>query len=75
MVLFLLGIPGFFILMSCAAAPVVQSTETPGPKARAALELAAQAGKSDGVVLFGILIFVFIAIPIILRYRQIKNAP
>ena len=71
-------ISGLLVLMSqaaCAPIPIVVATETPGPKARAALALAAQAGNSDGIVVFGILIFVMIAVPIILRYRNLKTNP
>ncbi|GEM_PF-2825148 len=69
---FLPVLPGLLSLVSCTSPSFVEATGTPGPKARAALELAAQAGKTDGIVVLGILIFVFIAVPIILRYRQMK---
>ena len=74
-VLFMPGLLAFLSQAACAPAPILQATETPGPKARAALALAAQAGNSDGIVVFGILIFVLIAVPIILRYRNLKSNP
>jgi amino acid transporter len=54
------------------AAPLFQVTDTPGPKVRAALALEAQAGNTDGVVFLGILIFVFIAVPLVLHYRGVR---
>ena len=69
-----LGLLAILSMASRAPVPSLQGTETPGPKARAALALAAQAGKSDGIVVLGILIFMFIAVPIILRYRNLKSS-
>jgi hypothetical protein len=57
------------------AGPLAQATATPTlSKARATqLALEAQAGHSDGILLLGILIFIFIAGPIILGYRGLKS--
>jgi hypothetical protein len=68
-----LGLLAFMSQASRAPLPILQATETPGPKARAALALEAQAGKSDGIVFLAILIFFFILIPILLRYRKMKS--
>ena len=72
-ILLTLGLFAFLWLASRALAPAAPVNENLGPKARAALALAAQAGKTDGVVFLGILIFMFIATPIILRYRNLRT--
>jgi hypothetical protein len=69
-VLILLSLLAFLSLASRPAAPYRQIVETPGPKVRAMLALQAQAGNSDGIVFLGILIFTFIAVPLLLRYRD-----
>jgi len=68
--LIVLGLLAFLSLASRPAVQNFQITETPGPKARAALALQAQAGNSDGIVFLGILIFFFIATPLLLRFRD-----
>lgn len=74
-VLLVLGLLAFMSQASIAPAPFLQPTSTPGPKARAAIALAAQAGKTDLVVVLGILIFAFIVIPITLRYKNLRTSP
>jgi len=67
----ILGLLALLSLASRSPLPFLQATETPGPKLRAAaISLEAQAGHSDGILVLGILIFVFIAVPIILRYKN-----
>lgn len=73
-ILLTLGMFTFLSLSSGSSLPFLQPTATPGPKARAAaLSLEAQAGHTDGILALGILIFVFIAIPIIMRYRDLRS--
>lgn len=62
----------FLSLASQYAAPMTQATTTPISKARAtAMALEAQAGHSDGILLLGVLIFVFIATPILwVRFKK-----
>jgi hypothetical protein len=50
---------------------VVEATATPEPKLRTTLVvLETQPGNTDLIVIFGILIFAFIAIPILLHYKE-----
>lgn len=67
----------FLSMASQFAVPLAQSiptataTVTGISKARAtAMALEAQAGNSDGILFLGILIFLFIATPILLRNRH-----
>lgn len=65
---------GLFALLSLAyrsTSPIFQTSPTPGPKIKP-IPLEAQAGNSDGILVLGILIFILIAIPILLRYRETK---
>ena len=49
---------------------LAQEIATPEPKIKTMVSLEAQAGNTDVIVILGILIFAFIAIPILLRYRD-----
>jgi uncharacterized membrane protein YdfJ with MMPL/SSD domain len=68
-----LGLLAFLSVVFRPTAQNFQVTETPGPKARAALALQAQAGNTDGIVFVGILIFFFIAIPLLIRYNDTRS--
>ena len=52
---------------------LVQSLSTPGPKVKAPLPPIDTPGQSDGILFLGLLIFVFIAIPLLLYYRKLKT--
>lgn len=69
-----LSLLAFLSLASQYTAPLAQVTSTPISKARAtAMALEAQAGHSDGILLLGVLIFIFIAAPILaIRFRRPK---
>lgn len=67
-----LGLLALFGLASYINSPAAQADPTPAPKEKL-VPLVAQAGKSDGILILGILIFIFIAIPILLRYRKTKT--
>jgi hypothetical protein len=70
-----LGLLAFLGLASRSAVPFLLPTATPGPKARATvLSLESQAGHSDGILVLGILIFIFIAVPIIMRYKDLRSS-
>jgi hypothetical protein len=47
-----------------------EPTATPIPKIKSILPLEAQAGNTNFIIVLGILIFLFIAIPIMLRYKD-----
>lgn len=47
-----------------------EPTATPVPKLKSVIPLEAQAGDTNFIVIIGILIFLFIAIPILLRYKD-----
>ncbi|MCX6065245.1 MAG: hypothetical protein NT121_05760 [Chloroflexi bacterium] len=68
-----LGLLALFSLASHVISPAAQADPTPSPKEKL-IPLVAQAGKSDGILILGILIFIFIAIPILLRYRETKSS-
>jgi hypothetical protein len=72
-VILTLGLLAFLSLASGAPIPFFQATATPTPKMKAVVSLESQAGHSDGIVVLGILLFVFIAVPIILRYRNLRT--
>jgi hypothetical protein len=70
----ILGLLAFLSQASRSLVPFLLSTATPGPKARAtALTLESQAGHSDGILVLGILIFIFITVPIIMRYKDLRS--
>jgi hypothetical protein len=67
---------GLFALLSLAyrsTSPFLQTTPTPGPRGKP-IPLEAQAGNSDGILVLGILIFIFIAVPILLRVWETKTS-
>lgn len=68
----ILGWLAFLSQASGSALPGLQITPTAGPKIKP-LPLAAQAGNSDWIVVLGILIFILIAVPILLRYHTPKK--
>ena len=69
-----LGLLTLLSISSSFSLPFLEPTATPGARARATtLSLEAQAGHSDGILLLGIIIFVFIAVPILLRYRDSRT--
>jgi hypothetical protein len=47
-----------------------EPTATPVPKLKPVLPLEAQAGDTNFIIVIGILIFLFITIPILLRYKD-----
>jgi hypothetical protein len=54
---------------------LIQEAATPGPKVKAtvvAVDL--HAGNTDGIIILGILIFAFIAIPILLHFREWRTS-
>ena len=53
--------------------PFAREIATPEPKGKASLA-ALQAGNTDGIVVLGVLIFAFIAIPIFLHYRDWRSS-
>jgi hypothetical protein len=62
-------------MVSCVASrlppSIVMETATPGPKIKTTLvSFEVQAGNTDVVVILGILIFVFIVVPILLHYKD-----
>jgi len=61
-------------LISCVISRVPdvtpEPTATPIPKLKSIIPLEAQAGDTNFIVVVGILIFLFIAIPILLRYKD-----
>lgn len=67
----------FLSLASEQSGPLAQATVTPTltiSKVRATqMALEAQAGHSDGILLIGVLIFIFIAAPILLGLRQARS--
>ncbi len=63
----------FFGLVFRPAPALHRAAATLIPKTSAALTLQSQAGNSDGIVFLGILIFVFIAIPLLIRFRDLNN--
>jgi hypothetical protein len=67
-----LGVLAFLSLSSRLSTTLISSTATPGSKTKAVLSLESQAGHSDGLLALGIMIFVFIAIPIFMRYRDMR---
>jgi hypothetical protein len=71
--LFLLSLLAVFSIASRPATLLYQAIATPTPKVRATLVIQGQAGNSDGIVFLGILIFVFIAIPLLLKMRNSRS--
>jgi len=68
-----------FVILLGLSSQLVKSFFEPTPllrpRARAMeIYLASQAGHSDGILLIGILIFIFIAIPIIIKYRHLRKS-
>jgi hypothetical protein len=53
-----------------SAAAVVQETATPAPRMKTLAALETQPGNTDIIVILGILLFAFIAIPIMLHYKD-----
>ena len=50
------------------------ASATPGPKSKTvALLQETQAGHSDGILILGIMIFIIIAIPILVSYRNTRS--
>ena len=73
-VLFTLFLLTILSMFSTSPLVMISPSATPGPKVKAtALSLEAQAGKSDGILFLGILIFIFIAVPLYLRYRELRS--
>jgi hypothetical protein len=73
-VFLVLGLLALSSLASRFSVPFGQST-TPGPKIKPTpIPLEAQAGHSDGILILGILIFIFIAVPILLRYKDWRSS-
>ena len=66
------------LVVACRASrlPVslAQETATPAPKIKTLVSLEAQAGNTDVIVIVGILIFVFIVIPIFLSYKEWRSS-
>jgi hypothetical protein len=73
-VLLILGTLILLSLSSISSHPFFEPTATPGKARAATLSLEAQAGHSDGILALGILLFIFIAVPIILRYRDLSSS-
>jgi hypothetical protein len=71
--LFVLGLLAVFSIASRPATLLYQATASPSPKARAVIAISGQAGNSDGIVFLGILIFVFIAVPLLLKVRDSRS--
>jgi len=70
-----LGLLALLGLALRSATPFLSPTSTPGPKARTiVLSLESQAGHSDGILVLGILIFIFIAVPIMMRYKDLRSS-
>jgi hypothetical protein len=58
-----------------SAAAVVQETATPVPRIKTTLaSLETQPGNTDIIVILGILLFAFIAIPILLHYKDWRSS-
>jgi hypothetical protein len=54
--------------------PTPAATPTPTQSATAEeIALKMQAGQSDGILMLGVLIFIFIAVPIVIRYRSLRD--
>ncbi|MCX6080928.1 MAG: hypothetical protein NTW32_15480 [Chloroflexi bacterium] len=65
----------FLSISSSSPAFLSQPAATPVPKARAtAMALEAQAGHSDGILFLGILIFIFIVVPIFIKYMDLRSS-
>lgn len=61
-------------LTSSKNIPFVSVTQTPKPKLKPILiPLESQAGNSDGILFLGLIIFLIVAIPLILKYREIQS--
>ena len=75
--LFLLAFLSLASMVNTAPLAQATATLTVTPtlsRARAtAMALEAQAGHSDGILLLGLLIFVFIATPILINYRGTRS--
>jgi len=68
---------GLFVFLSLSSAffpPIPLSVAPDGATAKAPERIIDfQAGQSDGILLLGILIFVFILVPIVIRYRDLRE--
>jgi hypothetical protein len=70
-ILLVFGLLTVSCLVSRLPDTIAQETATPEPKIKATLvSLEAQAGNTGVIFILGILIFTFIAIPILLHYRD-----
>jgi hypothetical protein len=55
-------------------ASVVLATATPEPKIKTTMtSLETQSGNTDVIVILGVLLFAFIVIPIVLRYKEWRS--
>jgi hypothetical protein len=63
-------------ILSPASPFNISAAEIPKEKVGAAARaLEAQAGNADGILILGVVLFIFIAVPILLRYRILRSAP